>query len=897
MFKISNLKFGICLVFSISYLVFSASVAHAGLILAAPKYIGLNSGLVGFWSFDGKDMAGVTAYDRSGNANNGTLTNGPVRTIGKIGQALNFDGTNDYINAGAGASLSITGPVSICAWVRADALPGIEHAIVGTLNESTGDQHYTLSVQTDGSVFFFWSNAWNYEIWRTGSGLITTKKWQHICGVRISDSDVRIFIDGSGRSVSNIGDFSIPVASGNLLISDDTSDYDWHGSIDDVRVYNRALSGDEIKRLYRIGATLKVNTSINNDSLTKGLVGYWTMNAPDVAGTTAYDRSGNSKNGSFLGQDISAQGLVGWWKLDGASSGSIANGTTVGLEDSSGQSNNGTASNANGTGMAWTTAKIGVGAVNFDGVDDYVNIGGPASLTNILPFSIAVWMKTPAGVDTYRAIVGESGQQEFTKYWGQLNYYDNGDNIGTATLSANTWYHAVLTVTATTKTLYLNGAVDGTFTTGSFNSFTVNAIGQNGASGEYYDSTLDDVRIYNRALSASEVAQLYSYGLPRFVPTAGRIGQGVDSTQSYVNPGNVSSSVNSFLFWMRTASSSPTVNLLDLNASQNIKIVAGTVTASGITSPSIFVDGVSGSTVNAGWHNIAVTTGTAVNASAVNLGLNATTTAPLDGVLDDVRFYNRVINNNEIKRLYRIGATLKINTDVSRDNPDLERGLVGYWSFNDNDMAQSPSNTFAMDRSGNGNNGTLTNGPTRAIGRIGQGMSFDGSNDYVDINSSIGQFGTGDFSIAQWLKAPPLTTVTQVLISNRQTDCGSSAFWGSGIFGTEDAKDGFILEVMGSGGTNYNNVQTALIVADGSWHHVVTTRVGATLTLYRDGALVTSSTGAGTANVSSGVNTRFGISACVPGGRAYLNGAIDDVRVYNRALSADEIKRLYNLGR
>src|SRR3989344_262596 len=637
-----NFKF-LTVIFIFAFYIFNFKAAEAALIVQAPKYIGLTNGLVGYWSFDGKDMAGVTAYDRSGNANNGTLTNGPVRTIGKIGQALNFDGTNDYINAGAGASLSITGPVSICAWVRADALPGIEHAIVGTLNESTGDQHYTLSVQTDGSVFFFWSNAWNYEIWRTGSGLITTKKWQHICGVRISDSDVRIFIDGSGRSVSNIGDFSIPVASGNLLISD--------------------------------------------DSLAKGLVGYWTMNAPDVAGTTAYDRSGNSKNGSFLGQDISAQGLVGWWKLDGASSGSIANGTTVGLEDSSGQSNNGTASNANGTGMAWTTAKIGVGAVNFDGVDDYVNIGGPASLTNILPFSIAVWMKTPAGVDTYRAIVGESGQQEFTKYWGQLNYYDNGDNIGTATLSANTWYPAVLTVTATTKTLYLNGAVDGTFTTGSFNSFTVNAIGQNGASGEYYDSTLDDVRIYNRALSASEVAQLYSYGLPRFVPTAGRIGQGVDSTQSFVNPGNFSSSVNSFLFWMRTASSSPTVNLLDLNASQNIKIVAGTVTASGITSPSIFVDGVSGSTVNAGWHNIAVTTGTAVNASAVNLGLNATTTAPLDGVLDDVRFYNRVINTDEIKRLYRIGATLKINTDVSRDNPDLNNGLVGYWSFDGKDMA------------------------------------------------------------------------------------------------------------------------------------------------------------------------------------------------------------------
>ena len=871
-----NFKF-LTVIFIFAFYIFNFKAAEAALIVQAPKYIGLTNGLVGYWSFDGKDMACVTAYDRSGNANNGTLTNGPVRTIGKIGQALNFDGTNDYINAGAGASLSITGPVSICAWVRADALPGIEHAIVGTLNESTGDQHYTLSVQTDGSVFFFWSNAWNYEIWRTGSGLITTKKWQHICGVRISDSDVRIFIDGSGRSVSNIGDFSIPVASGNLLISDDTSDYDWHGSIDDVRVYNRALSGDEIKRLYRIGATLKVNTSINNDSLTKGLVGYWTMNAPDVAGTTAYDRSGNSKNGSFLGQDISAQGLVGWWKLDGASSGSIANGTTVGLEDSSGQSNNGTASNANGTGMAWTTAKIGVGAVNFDGVDDYVNIGGPASLTNILPFSIAVWMKTPAGVDTYRAIVGESGQQEFTKYWGQLNYYDNGDNIGTATLSANTWYHAVLTVTATTKTLYLNGAVDGTFTTGSFNSFTVNAIGQNGASGEYYDSTLDDVRIYNRALSASEVAQLYSYGLPRFVPTAGRIGQGVDSTQSYVNPGNVSSSVNSFLFWMRTASSSPTVNLLDLNASQNIKIVAGTVTASGITSPSIFVDGVSGSTVNAGWHNIAVTTGTAVNASAVNLGLNATTTAPLDGVLDDVRFYNRVINTDEIKRLYRIGATLKINTDVSRDNPDLERGLVGYWSFDGKDMAGDT----AYDRSGNANNGTLTGGPVRAIGKIGQGLSFGASDtdDKVSITSNFN--GTGVVSVSAWMYPRG---------------------GGGGDFGRIITNEQLYVAVKGSdfsllfsrdSGANACASLVSVWAAN-NWYHVVAVSPasGATVQWYINGSDATNEAGCGTP--VSATSWNIGNNA---GSSRSFNGLIDDVRIYNRALSADEIKRLYNLGR
>src|SRR3990167_9951146 len=110
-FKISNLKFGYYLGFRILILGFLLlpSAASAALIIQAPKYIGLNSGLVGYWSFDGKDMAGGTAYDRSGNSNNGTLTppagGGPLPAIGKIGQGLSFVGVGDYVSVGDNDSL------------------------------------------------------------------------------------------------------------------------------------------------------------------------------------------------------------------------------------------------------------------------------------------------------------------------------------------------------------------------------------------------------------------------------------------------------------------------------------------------------------------------------------------------------------------------------------------------------------------------------------------------------------------------------------------------------------------------------------------------------------------------------------------------------------------------
>ena len=71
----------------------------------------MTRGLVGYWKFD--EGGGTTAYDASGNGNDGTLTNGPKWTQGKEGGALAFDGRNDYVNAGNGASLNIANEMTI----------------------------------------------------------------------------------------------------------------------------------------------------------------------------------------------------------------------------------------------------------------------------------------------------------------------------------------------------------------------------------------------------------------------------------------------------------------------------------------------------------------------------------------------------------------------------------------------------------------------------------------------------------------------------------------------------------------------------------------------------------------------------------------------------------------
>ena len=97
--KIENWKLKIT-VFGFAILLLALwlpKTVEAGFIIQRPLYIGLTNGLVGSWTFDGPDMAVDTAFDRSGQGNNGTLTNGPTRTEGKIGQALNFDGSDDDV--------------------------------------------------------------------------------------------------------------------------------------------------------------------------------------------------------------------------------------------------------------------------------------------------------------------------------------------------------------------------------------------------------------------------------------------------------------------------------------------------------------------------------------------------------------------------------------------------------------------------------------------------------------------------------------------------------------------------------------------------------------------------------------------------------------------------------
>jgi hypothetical protein len=99
--------------------------AQASFIVNKPSALGLNNGLVGWWTFDGKDVSGVQAYDRSGNGNTGRYWNatGTPPAVGKIGQGMKFDGVDDYVSINSGA-VGNNESFTLSAWFKTSSSAG-----------------------------------------------------------------------------------------------------------------------------------------------------------------------------------------------------------------------------------------------------------------------------------------------------------------------------------------------------------------------------------------------------------------------------------------------------------------------------------------------------------------------------------------------------------------------------------------------------------------------------------------------------------------------------------------------------------------------------------------------------------------------------------------------------
>ena len=381
-----------------------------------------------------------------------------------------------------------------------------------------------------------------------------------------------------------------------------------------------------------------------------------------------------------------------------------------------------------------------------------------------------------------------------------------------------------------------------------------------------------------------------SYGMDETNGAPGRIGQALifedGDTSSYLDVGTGPSSVKTIAFWINTTDASSEI-IMDINGSDELNTNGSDqITASSFPGTvTYFVDGVSGDRIitDGNWHHVVVTDTTGVNASNLDIGRDGTDY--LGGKLDDVRMYDRILSDEEIKRVYQLGATTHINQTLTV-NPDLENGLIAHWTMDGPDLINN-----VADRSGNNNHGVLNGfaSTTTTPGRLGQALHFDGSNDRIDTGKIV---PTGDFTYATWLYHDDANVVSnEAVFSYSNSVSGNEMFIGI----TTANKVNVNLDII----TSFNSSQS---IVPGVWHHLVVKRSGSAITIYVDDVLDgTSGTDGDTLDNTCTlvyIAKHFGGNLGCDGLQTFHNfdGKLDDFRIYSRALSDNEINRLYGLG-
>ncbi len=209
--------------------------------------------------------------------------------------------------------------------------------------------------------------------------------------------------------------------------------------------------------------------------------------------------------------DVST-GLVGWWKLDDGA------GTTC--LDSSGNANTGTTHNA----PTWAAGHIGNFALTFASASNqYVNTAAATNIPKInASQTLSAWVNIPNTAATYDIVVPElngSGANQLRIGGGniQVSQWGGAATITGGAVSINTWHMLTWTYNSVgpVNTVYIDGVQSGATTATATQNFTPTAvfIGSYGAGAgnENFNGTIDDVRIYNRVLSAADIAQLFTY--------------------------------------------------------------------------------------------------------------------------------------------------------------------------------------------------------------------------------------------------------------------------------------------------------------------------------------------------------------------------------------------------
>jgi hypothetical protein len=500
--------------------------------------------MVGWWKLD--EAGGETAEDSAGN-NDGTLVGDPQwqPSAGKIGGALKFDGVDDYVETDYATDFSAW---TVAVWVNSPAAPKSAMPS-GPVHR---EKNYQINWDHGDSTFRGAAGIQVGGIWHGASfGNLQGNTWYHLAAT-YDGENLKAYKDGVLITNNSAPSGTPEAESATLKFGKHSAASDYFGgTIDDVRIYNYALSKEEIEALCKVTATKPrpINRAVL-DPTTKvelswtpgiGAAGHKVyfgtkpdelsllgeVTSPTYTGLPSLKKDAEyywrvdkvQSNGVVDSGEIwsftTSGKLVGWWKFDGNAN------------DSSGNGNNGTEKGD----PTYVAGKIGQ-AISFDGEGDRIEVpatvAGNPELFPATAISASAWVRTTVSANALYSLVRH--EFHFTPLqtysggvWAAAFINQNGSRALHSTrfdwskINDGKWHHYAVTYSNGIHEVWIDGTKEVSNNFGSFPLWTGDnqpwvfggkERGEGG--GEHYPGELDDVRIYNYALSESEIKTLYN---------------------------------------------------------------------------------------------------------------------------------------------------------------------------------------------------------------------------------------------------------------------------------------------------------------------------------------------------------------------------------------------------
>ncbi len=844
---------------------------------------------VGQWDFNGN------ANDSVG-SNHGTTFGSPAYAAGKVGQAIVLDGTDDYVMLPVG--VADAEDITVAAWVYWNG--GNQWQRIFDFGTSTSQNLFLTPRSGSNTLRFAIKNGGGEQIIETAQ--LTVGQWVHLA-VTLRQDTATLYVNG--RPVAASGSVTIDPAvfspDRNYIGKSQWPDPLFNGRIDDFRIYNYALAGSDIWNLWGQSADNPPVFAADPLILPDGnaTTAYTGQTLANYAGDSDDDLLTFSKvsgpawlnvaaNGTLSGTPGTADRgentfVVRVTDLSGATDDAIIHIVVFGAPDAhyrfegtandSAGSNHGTATGS----PVYTTGILGQ-AVDLDGTDDYITL--PAGIVNTADITIAAWVNWDGGGNWQRIFDFGNNTTQYMFLTPQtdgmmrfvITASGNGareERLETTGLTIGQWVHVAVTLNGDTGKLYVNGVLKDLNTAMTIDPLdfnpTINYIGKSQWPDPLFNGRIDDFRIYRYALSATEIAALSLP--PSFIadPISNAdatelewyIGQ---SLTTYIDApqgtDGLTFSKDTGPGWLAVASDGTLSGIPnDSHVGENIFMVRVENTAGVYDTAAMTINVANVYSGVRGMEDLAGLATQWLLADCTDTP--ACGGADLDGDLDVTISDFSVLAHN-----WLADEALHLHLALDETSGDMANDSSIYWR-----------------------SGQLVNDPVWSSGYTGGALSFDGTDDYVEIPGYKGITGTSGRTCMAW-------------IQTAGTQQGTIISWG-----TEQAGQKWMFRIESNGtlgvGVWNGYINSAAAIDDGQWRHVAAVLNDdgnpnvSEILLYIDGVLQSASASNTQAiNTTARQNVLIGTSENAGVNGTYFNGRIDEVRIYDRPLSEAEIQEL-----